>query len=126
MLAQSQPYPEMLKLIREIKESFGLMTIAVNNEGRELNEYRIEKYQLREIIDFFVSSCYVHMQKPNPDIFSLTLDCAQLKPSDALYIDDRLLTVQMVQKMGILGLHHRTYEETAKELLRFFPPIEGG
>src|SRR5512146_3183958 len=60
MFAQSQPYPQMIGLINEIKTRYGLKVAAVSNEGRELTEHRIKKYNLDQVIDFFVSSCFVH------------------------------------------------------------------
>ena len=44
MFEQSQPYTEMLDLIRGIKEKYGIKIAVVNNEGRELNNYRIHKF----------------------------------------------------------------------------------
>lgn len=64
MFAQSRPIPEMIKLVRQIKKAYGLEIAALSNEGRELTMYRVEKFQLREFIDFFISSCFVHYRKP--------------------------------------------------------------
>jgi putative hydrolase of the HAD superfamily len=56
MLEQSQPYPEMIELIRQTKKRNGLKLAVVSNEGRELTEYRIRKFGLADFVDFFVSS----------------------------------------------------------------------
>jgi hypothetical protein len=55
--------------------------VAVNNEGRELNDYRIRQFGLNTFFDAFVSSCYVHFRKPDADIFRLALDVAQVDPA---------------------------------------------
>jgi len=46
MFAQSKPYPEMIKLVAQLKSQRGLKIIVVSNEARELNEYRIRKFKL--------------------------------------------------------------------------------
>jgi len=40
----------------------------VSNEGRELKAYRFRKTKLNGFVDFFISSCLVHLRKPDADI----------------------------------------------------------
>jgi putative hydrolase of the HAD superfamily len=49
MFAQSHPYPDMIDLVRKLKAHHGLKVICVSNEGRELTEYRIKRFELRTI-----------------------------------------------------------------------------
>jgi putative hydrolase of the HAD superfamily len=69
MFAQSKPYPEMIELAAQLKIRHELKIAAVSNEGRELNAYRIRKYKLNGFVDSFISSCFVHLRKPDADIF---------------------------------------------------------
>jgi len=117
MFARSQPYPEMLALIRSLKARCGLKVAAVNNEGRELNAYRIHKFRLVEFVDFFVSSCFVHFRKPDADIYRIALDVAQVTPEEVVYIDDRALFVEVAQDLDIRGIHHRLFESTKTALM---------
>ena len=71
MFAQSKPYPEMVELVRQLKAKHGLKIIVLSNEARELNAYRINKFKLDGFVDAFVSSCFVHLRKPDADIFRL-------------------------------------------------------
>ena len=64
MFTQSQPYPEMIALIRKLKAKYGLKIVVVSNEARELNSHRIQKFKLYEFVDCFISSCFVHLRKP--------------------------------------------------------------
>lgn len=116
MLAQSQPYPEMIALVRSLKARYGLKVLAVNNEGRELNVHRIQTFRLGEFVDAFISSCFVHMRKPDPDIFRLALDVAQVPAAQVLYVDDRGLLVEVGRRLGLRGLHHTSYESTRAAL----------
>ena len=63
---------------RKLKVRYGLKIAVVSNEARELNAYRIRKFKLDGFVDFFISSCFVHVRKPDADIFRLALDIAQV------------------------------------------------
>jgi putative hydrolase of the HAD superfamily len=106
MLSRSQPYPEMLNLVRSIKNQFPIKSIAVSNEGREINSYRIKMFHLDQLIDTFVSSCYVHFRKPDLDIYRIALDISQSLPEQVAYIDDRPLFIEVANSLGIHGVLH--------------------
>ena len=116
MFAQSRPFPLMIDLISSIKKQHGLRLAAVSNEGRELTVHRIKSFGLAEVIDFFVSSCFVHYRKPDEDIYRIALDMSQAKPDQVVYIDDRALFVEVAEGLGIRGIRHTGYESTKKEL----------
>lgn len=116
MFAQSKPYVEMIELISKLKKKHGLKIAVVSNEGRELNEYRINKFKLSQFVDFFVSSCFVHIRKPDADIYKLALDIAQVPAKEVLYIEDRPMFVEVAQSLGIEGLCHKDYLSTKKLL----------
>ncbi len=116
MFAQSRPFAEMIELVRRLKERHNLKVAAVSNEGRELNEHRIREFQLGTILDFFISSCFVHFRKPDPDIFRIALDIAQVKPGQVIYIEDRPMFVEIARSLGINGIVHTDYEATKREL----------
>lgn len=115
MFAQSKPYPEMLDLVRALKERYKLKIAVVNNEGRELNERRIQTFELHSFVDFFISSCFVHVRKPDEDIYRVALDIAQVPPEQVAYLDDRLMFVQIAETMGIRGIHHIEYASTREK-----------
>lgn len=106
MFAQSVAYPEMIDLVKKLKDRYHLKIAVVNNEGRELNEHRIRTFQLGDFVDFFVSSCFVHFRKPDPDIWKVALDIAQIPVEDVVYIDDRPMFVQVAQSLGLRGIVH--------------------
>ena len=119
MYAQSQPFPEMIELIRKLKTQHSLQVAAVSNEGRELTTYRVQQFKLGTFIDFFISSCFVHYRKPDADLYHIALDIAQVSPEHVVYIDDRAMFVEVAQGLGIQGIIHRRYETTQKALESF-------
>jgi putative hydrolase of the HAD superfamily len=116
MFSRSQPYNEMLDLVRVLKAHYHLKTVAVSNEGRELTRYRIQQFNLHELIDSFVSSCFVHHRKPDFDIYQFALDISQSAPEQVVYIDDRQLFVEVADGLGIQGIHHVSYQATHQAL----------
>jgi putative hydrolase of the HAD superfamily len=116
MFAQSQPYPEMIDLMHKLKDRCGLQVAVVSNEGRELTEYRVRKFELGKLADFFISSCFVHYRKPDGDIYRIALDIAQVQPAHVIYIDDRPMFVEVAQSLGIQGICHTGLESTRAAL----------
>jgi putative hydrolase of the HAD superfamily len=119
LYAQSQPFPEMIELMRRLKTQYGLEVAAVSNEGRELTMYRVQQYNLGAVIDFFISSCFVHYRKPDEDIYRIALDIAQVRPERVVYIDDRAMFVEVARGLGIRGIIHSAYETTRTALEGF-------
>lgn len=116
MFEQSQPAPQMIELVRQLKARHGLKIATLSNEGRELTVHRIQKFALREFVDFFVSSCFVHCRKPDGDIYRIALDVAQVPCQQVAYIEDRLLFCEVGRSLGIHAIHHTSYESTKAAL----------
>jgi len=112
MLSRSKPFPEMLQLVQSLKQAHELKTIAVSNEGREINAYRIHTFHLDQVIDTFISSCFVHYRKPDLDIYRIALDVSQAAPNEVAYIDDRLMFVEVASSLGIHGIVHANFSTT--------------
>jgi putative hydrolase of the HAD superfamily len=116
MFAQSEPFPEMLELIRELKASYKLKIAVVSNESRELNAHRIKKFKLDEFVDFFISSCFVRLRKPDADIFRLALDIAQTPARQIVYIENTAMFVQVAEGLGLRSILHTDYKSTRAKL----------
>ncbi|HEX6846478.1 MAG TPA: HAD-IA family hydrolase [Chitinophagaceae bacterium] len=112
MFAQTTELPGTLQWLKEWKKSCGFPIISINNEGRELNDFRIKKFGLHQCFDAFISSCEVGMRKPDPRIFALAMGIAQAPPEECIYFDDRLMLVQAAQKLGIRSFHHQDFSTT--------------
>ena len=116
MFAQSKPFPEMIELVAKLKLNLRLKIAIVSNEARELNAYRIDKFGLDRLVDCFISSCFVHIRKPNADIFRMALDIAQVKPAQAVFIDNTPMFVQIAEGLGIRGILHTDCKSTQSKL----------
>ena len=106
----------MLQFLKDWKKDCGFRIISLNNEGKELNDYRVRKFKLHECFDAFVSSCEVKMRKPDPGIWQLAMGIAQASPQQCVYFDDRKMFVDTAQKLGIRSFQHTSLEST-KQIL---------
>jgi putative hydrolase of the HAD superfamily len=119
MFAQSKPYPKMIELVRRLKARYGLKIVVVSNEARELNSHRIRKFKLDGFVDFFISSCFVHLRKPDADIFRVALDISQIPANQVVYIENLPMFVQVAEGLGIRGICHTDYKSTCAKLASF-------
>jgi putative hydrolase of the HAD superfamily len=116
MFAQSKPYPRMIELVRNLKTRYGLKVVVVSNEARELNSHRIREFKLGEFVDSFVSSCFVHIRKPDADIFRLALDIAQTPARQVVYIENTPMFVRVAEGLGIQSILHADDRSTRAAL----------
>ena len=119
MYAQSQELPQLLEWLKIWKQHTVLPVFALSNESRELNDFRIETFHLRELFDGFFSSCYLKMRKPDPRIFIRAMEIAQVAPNECLYFDDRTMLVNAAKKLGMNTILHQDFETTKKILENF-------
>lgn len=119
MLAQARCFPEMIELVKRVKERNRLKVAVVSNEGRELTADRIQRFGLREFVDFFIVSSYVHFRKPDEDIFRVALDIAQAEPAQVVYLDDRHMFTEVAGGMGLRVIWHRDHDSTRAALAEF-------
>jgi putative hydrolase of the HAD superfamily len=123
MFAQSKPYAEMIELVRNLKAEHSLKTIVVSNEAREVNAYRIRQFKLDGFVDAFISSCFVHLRKPDVDIFRLALDIALVPARQIVYIENTPLFVQVAEGLGIQSILHTDYKSTRAKLASLGLPL---
>ena len=119
MFAQSKSHPEMIRLAARLKVRHSLKIAVVSNEGRELNAHRIREFRLDGFVDFFISSCFVHIRKPDSDIFRLALDIAQAPARQVVYIENSPMFVQIAEGLGIRSILHTDYQSTCAKLASF-------
>lgn len=116
MYEQSVELPDMLAWLKEWKKSCGFRIVSINNEGKELNDYRIKKFKLHECFDAFISSCEVGVRKPDPRIFRMAMGVAQAVPQQCVYFDDRKMFALAAERLGIRAFQHTSFEST-KQIL---------
>ena len=121
MFSQSEELPGMLSWLKAWKKRSSVRLVSLNNEGRELNDYRIRKFHLDECFDAFISSCDVGMRKPDPGIYRLACHVAHTPPEQCIYFDDRQMLVNTAKRYGLQAFHHQDAQTTQAVLEKLIP-----
>jgi putative hydrolase of the HAD superfamily len=106
----------MIDLFTRLKVRHGLKITVVSNEAREVNAYRIRTFQLGGLVDSFISSCFVHLRKPDAEIFRLALDISQAPARQVVYVENTPMFVQVAEDLGIRSILHTDYQSTRAKL----------
>jgi putative hydrolase of the HAD superfamily len=118
MYSLSQPIPGVLQFAQSLADSGKYFMGTINNESRELNDYRIEKFGMRSIFRLFVSSCFVGLRKPEAGIYRLALETTQIPAEECCFIDDRALNLECAAKLGMNTIQMKTLEQLRADLAK--------
>jgi putative hydrolase of the HAD superfamily len=116
MFEQSQPFPESLDFLKKLAQTRRYALASLNNESRELNEYRIHTFHLRDYFESFFSSCYLALRKPNVEIYKLALKITQRSPEECVMIDDRGLNLETAKELGMHTIQYKSTSQMRAEL----------
>jgi HAD superfamily hydrolase (TIGR01509 family) len=112
-------HPECLDILADLKSTGRYRLATLNNESRELNEYRLDAFKLRSLFDYFICSGYVHEMKPNPGIYHSAIDISGFPAGSALFIDDKLANCQVAEAAGMSTIHFQSPEQLASALAEY-------
>ncbi|HEX2370216.1 MAG TPA: HAD family phosphatase [Acidimicrobiia bacterium] len=119
ILDESQELPGTRSVLEGLRASRRYLMATLNNESRELNRHRIERFRLQEIFDAFFTSSFLGKSKPDPAIFHTALDITQTAPADALFVDDRAINVEAAADVGLNVIQFESPEQLRSGLEGF-------
>jgi putative hydrolase of the HAD superfamily len=108
----------VLRFAQSLADSGKYFMGTINNESRELNYHRIDKFGLRKIFRLFISSCFVGLRKPERDIYRLALETTQIPAEQCCFIDDRALNLECAAKLGMKTVEMRRLEQLQADLAK--------
>lgn len=114
--AQSKELPGTMDVLRRLAQARRYLISSLNNESREMNAYRIEKFGLRRYFDVFLSSCYLGVRKPDEAIYQRALDITQRKGEECVFIDDRALNLECARELGMRTIQFKDAPQLEKAL----------
>lgn len=114
--AQSKELPGTMDVLRRLAQAKKYLISSLNNESREMNAYRIEKFGLRRYFDVFLSSCYLGVRKPDEAIYRRALDITQRKGEECLFIDDRALNLECAAELRMRTIQFKDAAQLEREL----------
>lgn len=97
-----------LDILADLKQSGKYRLATLNNESRELNEYRLDAFKLRSLFDYFICSGYVHEMKPMPGIYKSAIDISGFDADTALFIDDKRENCEAARALGMRAIEFKS------------------
>jgi putative hydrolase of the HAD superfamily len=117
IFGQSSELPESRAVLDEISKTGNYLLATINNEPRELNEFRIQKFNLRRDFKGFFSSCYLGVRKPDEGIYKLALEVTQRIAEECIFIDDRELNLECARQMNMTTIHFQNAAQLRRDLV---------
>ena len=112
------PIPGTVEIFRKLKESRKYKLYALTNWQAGLFDIALVRYNFLHWFDGRVVSGEEKTRKPFPEFYKRLLDRYQLKPSDALFIDDNLRNVKAAEQLGIESIFFQSPEQLNEELVK--------
>ena len=119
IFAQSSEFPESRAVLSGLAATGKYLLCTINNEPLELNERRIQQFQLRREFKAFFSSCYLGIRKPDEGIYRLALEVTQRHPEECLFIDDRELNLECARQLQMRTIHFQNAEQLRQDLAAY-------
>ncbi len=112
----SVQYPGTYDVLRDLRASGKYTLATLNNESRELNDFRVNEFRLREFFEFFICSGYVGEMKPHPAIYRTALEISQTPPAQTLFIDDKSENCEAARKLGMGAILFQSPQQLRSDL----------
>jgi putative hydrolase of the HAD superfamily len=108
----------MVELVRELRDR-GVRTVLLSNSWG--NAYPREL--IAELFDGVVISAEVGLRKPDPRIYRLALDHADVPPEQAVFVDDATPNTEAAEALGMHAVRHQDPAATRRRLAELVPGI---
>ena len=116
MFELSTPWPDSIDVARGLRGGSRVRMATLNNESRELNEYRVRLFGLCDLFDAFFSSCWLGVRKPTRKIYERVLGMTQAEPERTLFVDDREQNLAPARALGMQTIHFTSARQLESEL----------
>jgi len=112
------PIQGTVDIFKKLKDSEAYKIYALTNWSEETFPIAQEKFDFLNWFDGVVVSGTERLRKPFPEFYQILLDRYDVKPEEALFIDDNFRNVEAGRKLGIDSIHFTTPENLEEELLQ--------
>jgi epoxide hydrolase-like predicted phosphatase len=119
-----KPQIEVLELVRELGKQ-GLK-LAVLSNTIEPHARAVRESGQFDGFDRTFLSHEIGMRKPDPAIYQYVLDELEVRPQEAIFIDDDKVNVEAAQALGINGIIYKSTKQLVAELHNFIPDVPLG
>ncbi|MCC9138523.1 HAD family hydrolase [Pontibacter silvestris] len=105
-----------VEIFRELKDSKKYKIYALTNWSAETFPIAQERFEFLTWFDGVVVSGTEKDRKPFPSFYQTLLDRYQVKPEEAVFIDDNLRNIHAAQEIGIDSIHFTSPEDLRAKL----------
>ena len=111
------PIPESVEIFKRLKESGKYKLYALTNWQTGLFDIALVRYNFLHWFDGRVVSGEEKTRKPFPEFYQRLLNRYNVKPKEAIFIDDNLRNVKAAEELGIKGIHFQSPKQLMNELV---------
>jgi 2-haloacid dehalogenase len=108
---------ETVDIFRELKKNPQLKIYALTNWSAETFPIALERFDFLQWFDGLTVSGVEKTRKPFPEFYQLLLNRYNVKPQEALLIDDNLRNVKAGELLGIQVIHYKNAIELRHQLI---------
>jgi putative hydrolase of the HAD superfamily len=113
--ANLHPNEELIAYLRTLRDR-GLRLALLTNNVREWEPLWRAKLPVDELFELVIDSAFVGMRKPDPDIYTLTLERLALPAPACLFLDDIDVNVKAARDLGMSAVHFRDTDQAIAEI----------
>ncbi len=103
----------LLEFLRSLKPEYKVG--AISNAWSGLRKF-MEREKFADVFDAIIISAEVGAAKPSEKIYRIALEQFQVKPKEAVFVDDFIENIEACEKLGMRGIHFTDAESALKQL----------
>jgi putative hydrolase of the HAD superfamily len=116
-----EPNAPMIELVRELRGE-GIRTALLTNNVREWEPlWRAKLPEVEELFEVIVDSAFVGLRKPDPAIYTLTLErLGGVSPERCVFVDDLELNCDAARDLGMAAVTFESADQAIPEIRAAF------
>ncbi len=109
---------EMIDLMRDLRDRGLRMALLTNNVREWEPRWRALLPEIDQIFEVVVDSAFVGMRKPEPGIYTLTVERlgGGLQPADCVFVDDIAINCDAASELGMAAVVFESTEQARAEI----------
>lgn len=104
---------DLVEFLRSLKPTYKVG--AISNAWNGLRAF-MEREKFADVFDAIVISAEVGAAKPAEKIYRIALEKLQVKPQEAVFVDDFIENIEACEKLGMQGIHFTNAESVLTQL----------
>ncbi len=105
---------ELVNYIRSLRPRY--KTAMLSNAHDDLRAYLIEHWGIEDAFDEIFVSAELGLRKPDARIYQAALKSLQVKPEEALFVDDVLENVEAARSLGMQAVQFHSSQQVRAEI----------